>query len=63
MLTSLIKHKTDIQKNLVNFPDYGNKDIVFRGLKEAYTPMHPGAAKWFKDNGFTLPDGLKVQGP
>jgi len=28
-------------------------------LKNAVIPFHPGAVKWFEENGFTIPDGLK----
>jgi TRAP transporter TAXI family solute receptor len=28
-------------------------------LKNAVIPFHPGAVKWFEENGFTIPDSLK----
>lgn len=36
-----------------------NADLAQRTLDFATVPLHPGAVRWFEENGYTVPDRLK----
>ena len=53
--------KTEMEKNagMMEVQEAASETLPENFDKDTFIPWHPGAVKWFEENGFDIPDELE----